>query len=529
MKHYTYSASVVSVGLLAVSTAHAATSLGTAMTYQGHLKIGDSPANGNYDMVFALHDEEVTNSPVGSPVQKIVTVTNGAFATELDFGAVYDETQLWLQVGVKPEGSPMNYTLLSPRQKLTAAPYASYALKPDGHSLDAADGAPADAVFVDNGGNVGVGTTTPAERLHIVGTTPEVLIESTASNAAGLLLSNTDQQYSVRMTNGEKLVLRDITAGNADRITILPTGEVGVGTSYPEGRLSVSNGGFPVGITQGQLGSSAMELTTRDSSGGQPTRVKINATVDNPAIEFYTGARAAETKYAQMNGNADGGQFTLYEPGGGQRAAVTVNPVGCGDIQVMGPNGNVNVWLTNLAGSNDNGWMGVHDSAGTAKAFMYVDSDGDGMTITDVIQINGGSDIAEPFDVSAAQTIEPGMVVAIDPQQPGKLRLSTTAYDRTVAGVISGAGGVNTGMMLRHAGTTADGEHPVALTGRVYCYVDADAGGPVVPGDLLTTSGTPGHAMRVDDNSRAGGAILGKAMSPLKRGRGLVLILVTLQ
>ncbi len=77
-------------------------------------------------------------------------------------------------------------------------------------------------------------------------------------------------------------------------------------------------------------------------------------------------------------------------------------------------------------------------------------------------------------------------------------------------------------------GSIADGTYPVALTGRVYCYVDATKN-PVMPGDLMTTSGTPGYAMKVTDYTKAQGAILGKAMSPLDSGKGLVLILVTLQ
>jgi len=68
----------------------------------------------------------------------------------------------------------------------------------------------------------------------------------------------------------------------------------------------------------------------------------------------------------------------------------------------------------------------------------------------------------------------------------------------------------------------------VALTGRVYCLVDATYG-PIAPGDLLTTSDTPGHAMKASDHVRAQGAILGKAMGHLETGRGLVLVLVGLQ
>jgi hypothetical protein len=69
---------------------------------------------------------------------------------------------------------------------------------------------------------------------------------------------------------------------------------------------------------------------------------------------------------------------------------------------------------------------------------------------------------------------------------------------------------------------------PVALSGRVYCYADASYGA-VQPGDFLTTSDTPGHLMVVQDREAAAGAIVGKAMSTLENGRGLVLILVTLQ
>jgi hypothetical protein len=83
-------------------------------------------------------------------------------------------------------------------------------------------------------------------------------------------------------------------------------------------------------------------------------------------------------------------------------------------------------------------------------------------------------------------------------------------------------------MLMGQQGTAADGQYPVALTGRVYVWVDA-AYGAVEPGDLLTTSDTPGHAMKVSDYAQAQGAILGKAMTGLASGRGLVLVLVTLQ
>jgi hypothetical protein len=82
---------------------------------------------------------------------------------------------------------------------------------------------------------------------------------------------------------------------------------------------------------------------------------------------------------------------------------------------------------------------------------------------------------------------------------------------------------------LQQDGTLATGRHPVALTGRVWCHADADAGGGIIPGDLLTSAEEPGHAMKAIDRTRAFGAIIGKAMTPLPKGKGLVLVLVSLQ
>ena len=113
-----------------------------------------------------------------------------------------------------------------------------------------------------------------------------------------------------------------------------------------------------------------------------------------------------------------------------------------------------------------------------------------GRTRTDILEIDGGADIAEPFDVSGSVAVRPGMVVAIDPREVGKLRIADTAYDETVAGIISGANGIRSGMVLRQEGSVADGKHLVALTGRVWCHCDADANGPIQAGNMLTTSTT---------------------------------------
>jgi hypothetical protein len=117
--------------------------------------------------------------------------------------------------------------------------------------------------------------------------------------------------------------------------------------------------------------------------------------------------------------------------------------------------------------------------------------------------------------------------VVIGEANPDKLELSSQAYDRKVAGVVSGAGGITPGLSLIQENALEPGQN-VALTGRVYVLTDATFGA-VQPGDLLTTSDTPGYAMKASDQLQAQGAILGKAMTALNDGKGLVLVLVTLQ
>lgn len=151
-----------------------------------------------------------------------------------------------------------------------------------------------------------------------------------------------------------------------------------------------------------------------------------------------------------------------------------------------------------------------------------------GTTRTQVLEITGGADLAEPFDIEISDLIQPGMVVSIDPDKPGNLKIADSSYDRTVAGIISGANEINPGLIMKQEGSSANGALPVALTGRVYAWADASYGS-IQPGDLITTSDTPGHAMKVSDYNKAHGAIIGKAMSSLTEGKGFILVLVSLQ
>jgi hypothetical protein len=135
------------------------------------------------------------------------------------------------------------------------------------------------------------------------------------------------------------------------------------------------------------------------------------------------------------------------------------------------------------------------------------------------------ADCAEDFEIISGEDAKPGAVMTINAS--GQLTQCKQPYDKRVAGVISGAGDLRPGLVLgRQTGRTD--RSPIALMGRVLC--NADAGyGSIEVGDLLTTSATSGHAMKASDPARAFGAVLGKALQPLRSGRDLIPILVALQ
>ncbi|HVM48457.1 MAG TPA: hypothetical protein VMU04_10550 [Candidatus Acidoferrum sp.] len=101
----------------------------TAFTYQGRLLDGGQPANGSYDLQFRLADaltngNYISNSLTNAPV----IVSNGLFIAALDFGGgAFDGSLRWLEIGVRPNGSALDYTVLSPRQLINATPYAVFA------------------------------------------------------------------------------------------------------------------------------------------------------------------------------------------------------------------------------------------------------------------------------------------------------------------------------------------------------------------------------------------------------------------
>jgi hypothetical protein len=141
------------------------------------------------------------------------------------------------------------------------------------------------------------------------------------------------------------------------------------------------------------------------------------------------------------------------------------------------------------------------------------------------IVLTGAADCAEEFDIADVDEAAPGTLMIVG--ETGDLEPCTAAYDARVVGVVSGAGSYRPGLLLDRR-VTGKSRRPIALLGKVFCKVDA-AFGPIASGDLLTSSPTPGHAMRVGDRAAAFGAVIGKALAQCADGRGMIPVLVTLQ
>jgi hypothetical protein len=163
--------------------------------------------------------------------------------------------------------------------------------------------------------------------------------------------------------------------------------------------------------------------------------------------------------------------------------------------------------------------IGVHGKGGRLAGFFEGD-----VEVTGDIRL-ANADCAEDFDVSGTVKLEPGTVMVLGNE--GALSESYQAYDKRVAGVISGAGDYKPGIVLDKQQSQGN-RQPIALMGKVFCKVDAQFGAIEV-GDLLTTSPTPGYAMKTSDPLKAFGAVIGKALRPLTEGQGLIPILIALQ
>lgn len=380
----------------------------------------------------------------------------------------------------------------------------------DNHSLDAADCDPMNVVYVNDEGHVGVGTLASDYNFEI----------SCRDSSGGLKVSWGDEYPWLRSYLGYPavggLVINscsgggwadiDLQSDGISRLFVESGGNVGVGTISPTERLEV-NGKLRMGdnirLDGHWLSGDGTDEGLYVDNGGKVTMssdmVVRSSDTDNRLIQAYA---------------SDGSElFDVYETG-----------FGASRLRLRDGDGGTCV---ELAGGILT-WNYFKGAVGIGVEFPTVKLEVAGRVKCGTLELTGGSDIAEPFDVTHTDGLTPGMVLSIDPENPGALKISSEAYDRCVAGIVSGAGDVEPGMIMSQSGSVADGEYPIALSGRVYCWADA-AAGSIQPGDLLTTSETPGHAMRAADSERSHGAVIGKAMTPLEQGKGLVLVLVNLQ
>jgi hypothetical protein len=153
--------------------------------------------------------------------------------------------------------------------------------------------------------------------------------------------------------------------------------------------------------------------------------------------------------------------------------------------------------------------------------------DGSGNTFANSYNI-GGADFAESMAVAGERSrYEPGDLLVIDISGNRRAKLSDRAYSPFVAGIYSTKPGV-LASQYKMDDPNLTKEVPLAIVGIVPCKVSAE-NGPIKVGDLLVSSSTPGYAMKGTDRSQMLGAVVGKALEPLREGKNVIQVLVTMQ
>lgn len=174
--------------------------------------------------------------------------------------------------------------------------------------------------------------------------------------------------------------------------------------------------------------------------------------------------------------------------------------------------------------------LGGNVGIGTVPNASYKLDVNGSTNITGNINVTGNiaakyQDIAEW--VPTSQKLTPGTVVVLDAERGSDVVASSQAYDTKVAGVIS----TKPGLAL---GESGEDKVLVATTGRVRVKVDATHA-PIRVGDLLVTSTSTGYAMKSEPiviNGRSfhsPGTLIGKALEPLEKGTGEIMVLLSLQ
>jgi hypothetical protein len=346
------------------------------------------------------------------------------------------------------------------------------------------------SLFLSNTGNVGIGTATPWSRLHVVGA-----ITATSSGVVALNLKDTGapanaKLYQWRSEGGVfRMALINEQEDNFYRQNILvanSAGNVGIGTGNPTSPLTVA----------GAAGHTAPVL---DLQGNGDLKMAPQGVI------FFDG------NYSYAGGSYIGpysGTSGAYDSN-----TIKVTTAGAERLRVTG-GGNVGIGTqTPTAKLEVNGDAKVNGALSVTGAIT-------GATIESTYQ-----DVAEW--VPSVRKLAAGTVVVLDVEKNNHVVASTAAYDTKVAGVVSGQPGVLLGV-------GGENKVKVATTGRVKVKVDASRGAIKV-GDLLVTSGVEGVAMKSIPVDLGGtpihrpGTIIGKALEPLEKGVGEILVLLSLQ
>ena len=304
---------------------------------------------------------------------------------------------------------------------------------------------------------------------------------------------------------------------NMGNLALNPNGgNVGVGTDQPSAKLNVDPqgaGGIVIGNPLTDHGGFTSLLLDISAARGGHARLQA--------------IKSSGTEWGDLVLNPGGGNVGIGTTSPGAKLEVSTDS-GIGIVAtsqssygISGGGGDIGVYAHNLTTPANVVYLATRGLAGDFYGNVSVTGS---ITVTGDVILTG-ADCAEEFDTAEAAEIEPGTVMVLD--QGGALRQCQQAYDKRVAGVISGAGVYRPGLILdRHQ---SQGHRvPVALVGKVYCKVDAQYAAIEV-GDLLTTSPTLGHAMKADDPLKAFGSVMGKALHSLRDGQGLIPILIALQ
>jgi len=260
---------ILTVGVCALALAPTTTlgeAVSTTFTYQGQLKRSGVPVNETCDFWFSLWDAQGAGNQVGPTLSfdgqgtnpPPIEVVDGLFTVELDFGSsVFNGKARWLDIAVTYPSGQGTIIILTPRQRLTAAPYAAYALAGPGNGgLWAVNG---DNIHNTNNGHVGIGTTEPDYPLQVNGDVTHRAIYAGGTlfiakgyeePGTGLSVSRTTVTSPIRLSLRMEMDGNEIdgfsTFGDASLIlNRTSTGNVGIGTGSPQRRLQVGDNTVP--------------------------------------------------------------------------------------------------------------------------------------------------------------------------------------------------------------------------------------------------------------------------------------------